>query len=406
MDVHRHAGRDAGRERRFSPRSSRGCRGGVSSRSPTDSSSRISSSFSCSCALCRPPQQLWSRAFFFVWVSVFNLFATTVFWAFMTDLFTTEQGKRLFGFIAVGGSLGGIVGRLSRRFSLGKSAPPNFLLISAVDARDRGAMRALFPDGIQRACPATARKAQFRGETDWRDAFGTGITHVARSPYLVRLLRSSFSSTRSLPRWAYFQQADITRAKFHDQRRAHRVSSRSSISAVNTLTVLMQIFLTGRLLKWLGVGLTLRSCRCSACSDFSRWASCRSCRCWRFSRSCGARRIRAFAAGARSALHGFAARGQIQGEEFHRHFRLSRGRPDWRVVVSVAHVDGARLNRNFFRSRAARRCLVRPQFMARPEAGRTGARERTKLIRSLLRIATQVFVEVTRERSSRRRAPA
>src|SRR5213592_2946410 len=47
---------------------------------------------------------------FFVWVSVFNLFATAVFWSFMTDLFTTEQGKRLFGFIAVGGSLGGILG--------------------------------------------------------------------------------------------------------------------------------------------------------------------------------------------------------------------------------------------------------------------------------------------------------
>src|SRR5262249_60516088 len=55
-------------------------------------------------------KQPWIDGCFFVWVSVFNLFATAVFWGFMTDLFTTEQGKRLFGFIAVGGSLGGILG--------------------------------------------------------------------------------------------------------------------------------------------------------------------------------------------------------------------------------------------------------------------------------------------------------
>src|SRR5215469_10563877 len=57
-----------------------------------------------------PGKQPWVDGCFFVWVSVFNLFATAVFWGFMTDLFTTEQGKRLFGFIAVGGSLGGILG--------------------------------------------------------------------------------------------------------------------------------------------------------------------------------------------------------------------------------------------------------------------------------------------------------
>src|SRR3954467_6339702 len=57
-----------------------------------------------------PGKQPWVDGCFFVWVSVFNLFNTAVFWAFMNDLFTTEQGKRLFGFIAVGGSLGAILG--------------------------------------------------------------------------------------------------------------------------------------------------------------------------------------------------------------------------------------------------------------------------------------------------------
>src|SRR5215510_9573705 len=49
---------------------------------------------------------------FFVWVSVFNLFAVAVFWSFMADLFTAEQGKRLFGFIGAGGTAGGLLGPL------------------------------------------------------------------------------------------------------------------------------------------------------------------------------------------------------------------------------------------------------------------------------------------------------
>src|SRR5277367_2499568 len=52
---------------------------------------------------------LVARAFF-VWVSVFNLFAVSVFWSFMADLFSAEQGKRLFGFIGAGGTAGALLG--------------------------------------------------------------------------------------------------------------------------------------------------------------------------------------------------------------------------------------------------------------------------------------------------------
>src|SRR5208282_5888945 len=47
---------------------------------------------------------------FFVWISVFNLFAVAVFWSFMADLFTSEQGKRLFGFIGAGDTAGALLG--------------------------------------------------------------------------------------------------------------------------------------------------------------------------------------------------------------------------------------------------------------------------------------------------------
>src|SRR5436309_13869388 len=78
-----------------------------------------------------PGKQPWVDGCFFVWVSVFNLFATAVFWSFMTDLFTTEQGKRLFGFIAVGGSLGGILGPIITTSLVHRVTTGVFLLICA-----------------------------------------------------------------------------------------------------------------------------------------------------------------------------------------------------------------------------------------------------------------------------------
>src|SRR5213594_5265155 len=69
---------------------------------------------------------------FFIWVSVFNLFATTMFLSFMADVFKPEQAKRLFGFIAVGGSIGGIVGGLVTSSLAGKLSTGLFLLITAV----------------------------------------------------------------------------------------------------------------------------------------------------------------------------------------------------------------------------------------------------------------------------------
>ena len=57
-----------------------------------------------------PAQKVWIGRAFYVWVSVFNLFVTAIFWAFMTDLFTVEQGKTPLRLYRVGGSLGAIFG--------------------------------------------------------------------------------------------------------------------------------------------------------------------------------------------------------------------------------------------------------------------------------------------------------
>src|SRR2546429_6282256 len=80
---------------------------------------------------CPPTQQVWTGRAFYVWVSVFNLFNTAIFWAFMTDLFTVEQGKRLYGFIAVYGSLGAIARAYITKHFTRDIRPTNLIAISA-----------------------------------------------------------------------------------------------------------------------------------------------------------------------------------------------------------------------------------------------------------------------------------
>ena len=184
---------------------------------------------------------------FFIWVSVFNLFATTMFWSFMADVFTPEQGKRLFGFIAVGGSSGGIVGGFVTSSLAGKLSTALFLLITAAMLEIAAQCVRLFP--------ADFRKQGQPSEQPIGGRFWEGATHIARSPYLLGLAAFLILYTITNT-WAYFQQSDLTGHQLQD--RAARTSFLANIDiAVNTITVLIQVFLTGRLMKWFGVGITL-----------------------------------------------------------------------------------------------------------------------------------------------------
>jgi AAA family ATP:ADP antiporter len=90
-------------------------------------------------------EQIWIGRGFFVWVSVFNLFNTAIFWAFMTDLFTVEQGKRLYGFIAVGGTLGAILGAYITKHYVREIGPANLLVIAAAMFAIAGFLVRFFP---------------------------------------------------------------------------------------------------------------------------------------------------------------------------------------------------------------------------------------------------------------------
>ncbi|MEY2438635.1 MAG: antiporter, family [Verrucomicrobiota bacterium] len=206
-----------------------------------------------------PPQQnVWVGRAFYVWVSVFNLFVVTVFWAFMTDLFNSDQGKRLFGFISVGGTLGGIVGALATASLVKTIGTFNLLLISALMLEIGAQCVKFFPSDVRAKNPS-APTGQDRQVVEEEKPIGggiwSGISQAFRSPYLLGIcafmLFHAITSTL-----VYFQQADITSHQFHD--RATRTAFFAWVDlSVNALTIVIQIFLTGRLLKWLGVGMTL-----------------------------------------------------------------------------------------------------------------------------------------------------
>jgi AAA family ATP:ADP antiporter len=195
-------------------------------------------------------EQVWIGRGFFVWVSVFNLFNTAVFWAFMTDLFTVEQGKRLYGFIAVGGTLGAISGAYLTKHYVRDIGPANLLIIAAAMFAIAGALIRFFPSGFTKEDKPAAKPEEPIGGSVW-----SGITHICRSPYLMGLAASILFYTITST-WAYFQQSELAGGVLKTSTARTEFFGNLEIW-VNSLTLLIQIFLTGRLLKWFGVGFTL-----------------------------------------------------------------------------------------------------------------------------------------------------
>jgi AAA family ATP:ADP antiporter len=199
-------------------------------------------------------QQLWVGRAFFVWVSVFNLFVITLFWTFMVDIFRTDQGKRLFALISVGGTLGAIAGAKITELFVG-SIGHNLFFVTAVMLEAAAWCVYFFPAKFKDSQATAAVRETETAERPVGGNLWSGITHVARSPYLLGICGFMFLYTITST-LVYFQQADITANQFTD--RAARTAFFARIEVwVNVLTLLVQVFLTGRLLKWLGVGITL-----------------------------------------------------------------------------------------------------------------------------------------------------
>ena len=212
-------------------------------------------------------QDIWIGRVFFIWTSVFNLFVVSVFWALMVDVFSSEQSKRLFGFISAGATLGAIVGS-SITASLASHVPATYLMVGSAVLLEVAvfSVRQLsrLSDVLHRRPTVGAEETPIGG------SLLSGFTHAFKSPYLVNvsvyILLYAITST-----FLYFQQADIARQAFAD--RGARTAFFARIDLwVNILTLAAQLFVTGRVLAVFGVAFTLATLPALSVLGFSALA--------------------------------------------------------------------------------------------------------------------------------------
>ena len=183
---------------------------------------------------------------FFVWVSVFNLFVVAVFWSFMADLFSSEQGKRLFGFIGAGGTAGALLGPV---ITIGLSVPlgPTNLLLAAIVLLE---LAVFCVHRLERSAGTRAGR-----QTDAQRLGGSAfaaLPELIRSPYLLGIAAwvslLSFGATM-----LYLEQAHLVAKTVHGAGAQTRVFAGMDL-AVGLLTLATQVFATGRLLTRFGTG--------------------------------------------------------------------------------------------------------------------------------------------------------
>jgi AAA family ATP:ADP antiporter len=184
---------------------------------------------------------------FFVWISIYNLFIVSIFWSVLVDRFSSEQGRRLFGFIAAGGTLGTFIGPLLAA-TMATRLGPVALTVAA----------ALLLEIAVRCYRALLMRTQSQSGNpllDERRMGGSmlaGITLILRSPYLLGLVLFMLLHTSGAT-LLYFEQGRIVAGSYAD------TGSRTQFFAVvdlivSALTLIFQLLLTAPLIRLVGIG--------------------------------------------------------------------------------------------------------------------------------------------------------
>jgi ATP:ADP antiporter, AAA family len=189
----------------------------------------------------------WIARTYYVWVSVFNFFIVAVFWSLMADVFTREQAGRMFGFIAAGASTGGLVGPLIASRLAVPLGTINLLLISAaLLAVSMFFMRRVI--NWHRHFGAGARGGEV--DTPLGGHILAAFHQVMRSPYLLGIalfvILLSWVST-----FLYLEQQAFVAKVFATRDERTRFFSDVDFW-VQTFALITQLFIFGRLFKWIG----------------------------------------------------------------------------------------------------------------------------------------------------------
>lgn len=193
---------------------------------------------------------------FFVWVSVFNLFAVSVFWALIVDIFDSERGKRLFGLLAAAATIGAIGGSGLTSLVADHLSTPVLLIIAVglIQVSVFSAKR-LSHCGRRLSHSATEEKASHSSSAGGLTPLLIGIRQTLASPYLLGICGYIlfYSVTSTL---LYFQQAAIVQHAFSQP--AQRTTFFANVDlAINVLTLICQLTASGKIISRWGVALSL-----------------------------------------------------------------------------------------------------------------------------------------------------
>ncbi len=204
------------------------------------------------------PRSVAVAQFFYVFISVLSLFLVSVFWSFLVELFDSGQAKRLFPVIAAGGSAGALVGPLFTDLAARTIGNGGILYVGAVMFVLAVVLQAILTR-LWKSGPEPHRDdGEGRHQTRDRALGGNpfaGITLVLHSPYLLGIA-AYVALLATANTFLYFEQLRLVADTFPD------TQTRTSVFAridwiVQSLTILSQLFLTGRIASRLGVVVLL-----------------------------------------------------------------------------------------------------------------------------------------------------
>ena len=213
------------------------------------------------------PDAVWTGRVFYVWTTVFNLFVVSVFWSFMADIWREEEGRRLFGVIAAGGSLGGIAGPLAARSLAGSVGTAGLTLIAAT-LLAATIVTIVLLGRERRGAPAGAAA---QPDEPVGGAILAGLSRLVASPFLLGIA-ALVALGSLLGMIVYIELAKAAATEFATAAARTAFYSERDLW-VNGASLVLQLFIVGPLAKRFGVRPLLAGTAALALAAFAGLAA-------------------------------------------------------------------------------------------------------------------------------------
>jgi len=197
---------------------------------------------------------IWLGRVFFVWVSIFNLFIVSVFWSFMVDIYSREQGRRLFGLIASGGSIGALIGGIATSAIVLKIGYNNLFLLAAALLAFAIICISQLKKWVKKDKKNDVQES-FNSEKALGGSSFSGIADVFRSRYFSAIAAASLIASL-LGNALYMFTAQLVDIEITGDDERTLFFSNLNIAA-NAISFVVQMLIVRRVVDRFGIGVSL-----------------------------------------------------------------------------------------------------------------------------------------------------